>query len=134
MINFEEINNEEDLKFKIGEYKKEKYKIIEVTENTIKLEKNNFSAGIFLILLLFFIVGGIIYYIIINNQKDTVIIKTSNFVIPKKYLSSFEDELSENQNKLSSNVNKNLGKAILFTPIIFIFILVVMFLIFSLIY
>lgn len=83
-MRYETVQNKEELDFRVKNYKQEGYKIKWENGTNVKIVKDDFNIGVFLLLLLFFVIGGLIYAIIKSGSKDTVVISIDgNYNVPE---------------------------------------------------
>lgn len=74
-MRYEEASSIEDLNQKVIDYESMGYKVENRSDNFVKLVKDDFSIGIFIILFLFLIIGALIYWAVKSGTKDEVIIR-----------------------------------------------------------
>ncbi len=102
-MRYENVNNTEELNFRVNNYVSSGYKV-EIRENSyVKLVKDDFSWGIFIILFLFLVIGALIYWAVKNGNKDEVIVQVEN-TFGDSVGNSVNNEASQTQNS-SSNQN-----------------------------
>jgi putative hemolysin len=77
-MRYEDVSNIDELNQMVVDYQAVGYKVENRSLNYVKLVKNDFSIGVFIILLFFLIIGALIYWAIKSGQKDEIIIRVKN--------------------------------------------------------
>ncbi|WP_225370693.1 hypothetical protein [Methanobrevibacter arboriphilus] len=77
-MRYENVNNVEELNFRVNNYISSGYKLEIRDNNYAKLVKDDFDWAIFIILFLLLIIGALIYWAVKSGNKDEVIIQVGN--------------------------------------------------------
>lgn len=103
-MRYEDVNSEKELNQKIADYMAVGYKVENRTSNYVKLVKDDFSWGIFVILLFLLIIGALIYWAVKSGNKDEIIIRVkenavSNNSNPIKYCTECVESITSDESK-----------------------------------
>lgn len=77
-MRYENVNNVEELNFRVNNYISSGYKVEIRDNNYAKLVKDDFDWAIFIILFLLLIIGALIYWAVKSGNKDEVIVQVGN--------------------------------------------------------
>ena len=77
-MRYEEVNSNQELNQKVADYVAMEYKVENRTPTYVRLVKNDFSWGIFIILLFLLVIGALIYWAVKSGNKDEIIIRVKD--------------------------------------------------------
>lgn len=77
-MHYEDVYSNDELNQKVTDYVAVGYKVENRTSNYVKLVKDDFSWGVFIILLFLLIIGALIYWAVKSGKKDEIIIRIKN--------------------------------------------------------